>query len=51
MLVLAVLAVAVFQVRADNGEIDDWCPPCTRLVDDFTPELKTEAVQKVSTLL
>ncbi|KAI6171149.1 hypothetical protein M3Y97_01067800 [Aphelenchoides bicaudatus] len=45
MIVLAVLAVLAFNVQADNGEITDWCPPCKRLIDDFTPGLKNTHAQ------
>ncbi|KAI6171150.1 hypothetical protein M3Y97_01067900 [Aphelenchoides bicaudatus] len=47
MIVLAVLAVLAISVQADNGQITDWCPPCKRLIDDFTPGLKTTKVQEI----
>jgi hypothetical protein len=27
--------------------IDDWCPPCKRIIKDFAPVLKTTDVQNV----
>jgi hypothetical protein len=42
-------SIAMIEILAINaGKITDWCPPCKRLIDDFTPELKSTLFQDVS---
>jgi hypothetical protein len=41
-------SIAIFGLVTVNADqIEDWCPPCKRLIDDFAPELKTTQVQEV----